>query len=106
MNKSIVLGALLIGAAVISSPFVYDYVKTEQKKEQFNKRSEQKEITDVLALEIASESYREKNGACPESADVLVGDYIRRIPKDRYRNSYIYLGDCEFESLSGVNGDF
>lgn len=45
-----------------------------------------KEITDVTALEIASESYRENNGVCPESADVLAGD-------------------CKFESSSVASGD-
>ncbi|MCG3745236.1 hypothetical protein EXA18_17640 [Vibrio cincinnatiensis] len=102
MNKSIIVGSLVIGACVVASPFIYDSVKPAQREEQREKISVQMEITDVIALERAANLYKESQGKCPSKASEMVGVIIKREPKDRLGLEYKTTGDCQFESFNGI----
>jgi hypothetical protein len=105
MNKSVVLGALIIGTAILLSPFVFDYVKQAEQKEKQEKIAIQIEISDVTALDNAAEIYKEQTGNCPISVSDLIGVTINRVPKDRLGLDYKTEGDCKFKSFNGITSN-
>lgn len=102
MNKSIIFGSLVIGACVVSSPFIYDSVKTAQREDRQEKIAVQKEIIEVEALKDAANLYKESHGKCPIKASEMVGITIKKEPKDRFGFEYKTKGDCQFESFKGI----
>ncbi|MDF4372584.1 hypothetical protein P3381_25040 [Vibrio parahaemolyticus] len=105
MSKSILIGSLVIGAAVLASPFIFDKVKTEQLKAERQETAKQTEIADVIGLGNAADIYLLETGKCPEKGEDLLGKVIKRLPRDRYGLDYITNGDCKFESTSGLNSE-
>jgi hypothetical protein len=105
MNKSVVFGAIIIGAAIVASPFIFDTVKNKQRKDKEVKMNIQLEIVDVLGFYKAAILYKKDMGECPKKASELVGVYIKREPKDRFGITYKTKGDCEFNSSSDISSE-
>ncbi|EJE4180201.1 hypothetical protein R7127_13490 [Vibrio sp. 1159] len=105
MNKSIIIGSLVIGVSVIASPFIYDQVKQSQMRKQQQELSKQREIADVVGLENFAEEYKKIKGQCPKRASDMVGVVIRKEPKDRYGIEFDTTGDCKFTSLEGITSE-
>ncbi|HHG3356824.1 MULTISPECIES: hypothetical protein [Vibrio harveyi group] len=102
MNKSIVFSAVIIGISIVASPFIYDVVKSAQRKEKQEKIAVQREIADVIGLEHAADLYKKAKGNCPHRVSDMVGVIIKREPKDRFGLEYETKGDCKFRSLEGI----
>ncbi|WP_434928306.1 hypothetical protein [Shewanella sp. HL-SH2] len=102
MNKSIVFGALIIGASVVASPFVIDHIKQADHKEKQDEMAVQLEIAHVIALDNAAILYKDKIGKCPRSTLDLVGVAIKLEPKDRLGLAYETDGNCTFKSFKGI----
>ncbi|WP_372378569.1 hypothetical protein ACBZ91_06795 [Vibrio natriegens] len=105
MNKSIIIGSLVIGASVIASPFIYDQVKQFHMKEQQQDLAKHREIADVVGLEDFAEEYKKIKGQCPKRASDMVGVVIRKEPKDRYGIEFNTKGDCKFTSSEGITSE-
>ncbi|WP_407531210.1 hypothetical protein [Vibrio parahaemolyticus] len=105
MNKSIIIGSLVIGASVIASPFIYDQVKQFHRKEQQQDLAKHREIADVVGLEDFAEEYKKIKGQCPKRASDMVGVVIRKEPKDRYGIEFNTKGDCKFTSSEGITSE-
>ncbi|HAS6969105.1 TPA: hypothetical protein I7284_07400 [Vibrio parahaemolyticus] len=105
MNKSIVFSAVIIGISIVASPFIYDVVKSAQRKEQQEKIAVQREIADVIGLEHATDLYKKAKGDCPHHVSDMVGVIIKREPKDRFGLEYETKGDCKFSSLEGITAN-
>jgi len=105
MNKSIIIGSLVIGASVIASPFIYDQVKQFHWKEQQQDLAKHREIADVVGLEDFAEEYKKIKGQCPKRASDMVGVVIRKEPKDRYGIEFNTKGDCKFTSSEGITSE-
>lgn len=105
MNKSIIIGSLVIGASIVASPFIYNSVKNAQRVEKKQKMDVQLEITDVIGLDKAANLYKKAKGKCPLKASDMVGVTIKREPKDRLGLEYETKGDCRFKSYKGITSD-
>ncbi|WP_165311010.1 hypothetical protein [Vibrio ziniensis] len=105
MNKSIIVGALIIGASVIASPFIYNSLKQAQLQKEQLIIAEGKEHADTNALEHYAQEYKKIKGHCPSKASEMVTVVIRKEPKDRYGIEYETKGDCKFHSLEGITSE-
>jgi hypothetical protein len=102
MNKSVIVAAVIVGIAVLGSPFFYDGVKQVQANRLSDKvqeqgerrRAEMHETIATITLMTAAEKFEEANGRCPKDTSELLGEFIAEIPKggENLRTT----GNCKF----------
>ncbi|MBM7424826.1 hypothetical protein [Spongiibacter marinus] len=99
MGFKIIIAALIIAAAIVLSPFIFNSINNAVEEKKVDQAMNNREMADIAVLEMSAQEYKDMYGRCPTSVADMVGKFIAREPRDRYGVSYQTDEQCQFGSL-------